>query len=92
MFIYHMSSHVWKLYKAIFKKQKRTIWFKYVFFMHQCSPSSEGYSLKTRVKDKIFENVNVLEIMFGRWFCLFDLILYVPANNFSVIAGWVFLG
>ena len=26
------------------------------------------------------------------WFCLFDLILYVPVNNFSVMLGWVFLG
>ena len=24
--------------------------------------------------------------------CLFDLILYVPVNNFSVTSGWVFLG
>ena len=24
-------------------------------------------------------------------FCLFDLILYVPANNFSIVFGWVFL-
>ena len=24
--------------------------------------------------------------------CLFDLILYVPVNNFSVMPGWVFLG
>ena len=25
-------------------------------------------------------------------FCLFDLILYVPVNNFSVMLGRVFLG
>ena len=25
-------------------------------------------------------------------FVLFDLILYVPINNFSVMSGWVFLG
>ena len=25
-------------------------------------------------------------------FCLFDLILYIPVNNFSVMSGWVFLG
>ena len=24
--------------------------------------------------------------------CLFDLILYVPVNNFSFMLGWVFLG
>ena len=24
--------------------------------------------------------------------CLFDLILYVPANEFSNVSGWVFLG
>ena len=24
--------------------------------------------------------------------CLFDLILYVPVNNFSMMLGWVFLG
>ena len=24
--------------------------------------------------------------------CLFDLILYVPVNNFSVMWGWVFMG
>ena len=24
-------------------------------------------------------------------FCLFDLILYIPVNNFSVMSGWVFL-
>ena len=24
--------------------------------------------------------------------CLFDLIIYVPVNNFSVMSGWVFLG
>ena len=24
--------------------------------------------------------------------CLFDLILYVPVNNLSVMSGWVFLG
>ena len=24
--------------------------------------------------------------------CLFDLILYVPVNNFSIMSGWVFLG
>ena len=27
-----------------------------------------------------------------RCFVLFDLILYVPVNNFSVMLGWVFLG
>ena len=26
------------------------------------------------------------------WVCLFDLILYVPVNNFSVMSGHVFLG
>ena len=25
-------------------------------------------------------------------FCLFDLILYIPVNNLSVMLGWVFLG
>ena len=25
-------------------------------------------------------------------FCLFDLILYVPVNSFSIMSGWVFLG
>ena len=24
--------------------------------------------------------------------CFFDLILYVPVNNLSVMSGWVFLG
>ena len=24
--------------------------------------------------------------------CLFDLIVYVPVNNFSVMLGWVFQG
>ena len=24
--------------------------------------------------------------------CLFDLILYIPVNNFSVMSGWFFLG
>ena len=28
----------------------------------------------------------------GGIFCLFDLILYVPGNNFSVMSGRVFLG
>ena len=27
-----------------------------------------------------------------RFFCLFDLILYVPVNNLSVMSGRVFLG
>ena len=26
------------------------------------------------------------------WFCLFDLIIYIPVNNFSVMSGRVFLG
>ena len=25
-------------------------------------------------------------------FVLYDLILYIPVNNFSVMSGWVFLG
>ena len=28
----------------------------------------------------------------GVCFCLFDLILYVPVNNFSAMSGCVFLG
>ena len=24
--------------------------------------------------------------------CLFDLILYIQVNNFSVMSGWIFLG
>ena len=27
-----------------------------------------------------------------RFILLFDFILYVPVNNFSVMSGWVFLG
>ena len=36
-----------------------------------------------------------LQIVFqicDNMFCLFDLILYFPVNNFSVMSGWVFLG
>ena len=31
-------------------------------------------------------------IAYGLDFVLFDLILYVPVNNFVVMLGWVFLG
>ena len=24
--------------------------------------------------------------------CLFDMILYIPVNKFSVMSGWIFLG
>ena len=27
-----------------------------------------------------------------RIICLFDLMLYLPINNFSVMSGWIFLG
>ena len=47
--------------------------------------------------------LNVYAVLSGRyqriwsksgvlWFCLFDLILYVPVNNFLVMLGQVFLG
>ena len=32
-----------------------------------------------------------LMIYLPKWFCLFDLILYVPVNNFSVMSGRVFV-
>ena len=33
-----------------------------------------------------------LSSLYADFVCLFDLILYVPVNNFSVMSGWLFLG
>ena len=33
-----------------------------------------------------------IQYLFACWFCLFDLILYFPVNNLSVMSGQVFLG
>ena len=45
------------------------------------------FMIKTYIVNPYFANIYMKML-----FCLFDLILYVPVNNLSVISGPVFLG
>ena len=54
------------------------------------------YILPNRMKDKKIADVRLelkaMDSSHSRLFCLYDLSLYVPVNNFSVVSGWVFRG
>ena len=47
--------------------------------------------LKTHVKFLIKKSKGFLAFGLSTYFCLFDLILYDPVNNFSVMLGPIFL-
>ena len=71
----------------------RLNWF---FFFIWVNTSSERYWYPLRMLPEMLCLDNCCPQMkknvVGVVFCLFDLILYIPVNNFSVMSGWVMLG
>ena len=69
----------------------------YVKFVHQthdlCAIKKYNQSLS---KTSVCKQIDAWHILKMFWMkilvCLLDLILYVPANTFSVMSGWFFVG
>ena len=61
-------------------------------FMTSCRVSAVNIAERIYRGSYIRAQWHAILNLFNKLICLFDLILYVQINSFSVMSGWVFLG